>query len=311
MAIVVLLLVAAGLLYAGLVGSVVFALARPGRKTEGVALGRGLPIVPADAGLEGEAAVFTLSQGESTPGFIVRGDRADGPVCVVLHGFQDARYNGLLRAWFVRQWVSATVLFDLPGHGDSAAKTPTYGKREPADVAAVLDQLPDELRGRPVVLMGYSMGGQLVLRTAASDAVTPAGVICEQPYRCLNGPIVNLMRRRRYPVRAVVPVVVWLLERVFGIARRFDRVEDAATLGAAGCPLWVAHGEADWLCPVEDGQAIAEAAQSAGGTTRLDVFPGSGHVALFYEDAERYTAGLAWLFEQADARPDTPIEPRG
>lgn len=299
MAIVVLLVLAAALLYAGLVVSVVLAMARPVRKTEGIALGRGLPIVPADAGLEGEPVTFTLSRGEPTPGFVVPGDRADGPVCVVLHGYRDARFDGLLRAAWVRPWVCATVLFDLPGHGDCQARTPTYGSREPADVAAVIDQLPEGLHGRSVVLMGYSMGGQLVLHTAASGAVCPAAVICEQPYRCLNDPIGNLLRRRRYPVKTVVPVAVWLLERLFGIARRFDRAQDAARLGEQGCPLWVAHGDADWLCSPADGRALADAAEQAGGPTRFDAFPDAGHVALQYEDPQRYAAGLAWLFDRA------------
>jgi pimeloyl-ACP methyl ester carboxylesterase len=55
---------------------------------------------------------------------------------------------------------------------------------------------------------------------------------------------------------------------------QFDRAEQASRLRV---PLLVVHGEADQVCPVEDGTAIAAGAAAA----KLAVIPGGGHRDLF------------------------------
>jgi pimeloyl-ACP methyl ester carboxylesterase len=66
------------------------------------------------------------------------------------------------------------------------------------------------------------------------------------------------------------------------IGVRFDRAAQARELA---CPLLVIHGEQDEVCPVEDGRAIAGAAQDS----TLVVIPGAGHHGLWTtpESAER------------------------
>ena len=61
----------------------------------------------------------------------------------------------------------ATLSLDLPGHGDTARLN---------DVRAAVDAVTIEIKaqidvhpGRPIVLIGYSMGGRLALQLAASN----------------------------------------------------------------------------------------------------------------------------------------------
>ncbi len=272
----------------GIVAVTVRQLVRPPRKSMAVALGRGEVTEPGDLGLTGEDVVFTLSDGTTSPGLIVEGQLADGPTALILHGYRDWRYDTLHRAQFLAPHVRRCVAFDLPGHGEAQARTPTYGRREPDDILAVLHQLtapgttPDP---EPVLIYGYSMGAQLALHTAAKYPHAFLAVMAACPYRERHTPLDGFLRRQHLPGRLLSAPSILAGELMFGTADHFDRAEDAAALQ---CPLMVFHGDADDVCPIEDGRAIAQAANAS-----IVEFPGARHVCLYYEDPERFTAELA------------------
>ena len=267
---------------------------RPRRKTLAVSLGIGGPGDPADLELEGDEVTFNLGDGSASPGWIVKGAAADGPVAVVVHGHRDSRYGSLYRAQMLRPYVRATVVFDLPGHGDAAAPSCKMGQREPTDVVAVLDGLPPELvEGRGVVLLGYSMGGVIAVQTAAAYADRFAGVIACAPYRVWDEGLRGQMRRRRLPQWPMVGLVGLALRLAGGrLGQRpgFDLAADAARFAD---PLLVLHGDADDICPLDAGRRVAEAAPR--GT--LAVIPGGTHNQLLGADYDAVHAALAGFFE--------------
>jgi pimeloyl-ACP methyl ester carboxylesterase len=84
---------------------------------------------------------------------------------LLLHGF-GAEHSA---TWIATGWARALeragrawLAPDLPGHGRSAASAP------PDDLLAALSALLDSA-GRTVDVVGYSLGGELALRLAASD----------------------------------------------------------------------------------------------------------------------------------------------
>ncbi|MEM7627230.1 MAG: alpha/beta fold hydrolase [Planctomycetota bacterium] len=273
---------------------------RPRRKTLAVSLGMGGPGDPADLELEGEEVTFNLADGSASPGWIVNGDAADGPVAVVVHGHRDSRYGSLYRAQMLRPYVSACVVFDLPGHGDAAAASCKMGEREPADVMAVLDGLPREmLEGRGVVLLGYSMGGVIAIRAAArfkekfGEEFQGRGVIACAPYRLWDEGLRGQMRRRglpQWPLVWLVGAALRLAGGRLGQRPGFDLAEDAAALDG---PLLVLHGDADTICPLDAGRRVADAAPH--GT--FVVIPGGTHNQLLAADYDAVHAALRAFFE--------------
>ena len=271
----------------------------PPRRTVGNAVAAGCPTEPGELGLEGEAVTFNLSDGSASPGFIVEGHDPAGPVAVVLHGYSDSRFGSLYRAELLAPWVSHTVVFDLPGHGDAAAPLATFGAREPADVLAVVDGLPPEVvQGRAVVLYGYSMGGQIAIKTAALHPRF-AGVVAVSPYRFWDEALRRELRRRGVPGWPLAAIARWLLAVRWGRrATGFDRAADAAELR---CPLLVIHGDEDALCPVEAGEALAAAAPDG----RFVCIEGGGHRNLLGVDGPTFRDALAAFFQKLGVPPTT------
>ena len=335
MGLLVLLAVAGGLWVLLVVAGVVWQMNRPRRKTLAVALGMGGVGDPAELGMAGREVSFNLSDGSVSPGWIVAGDRADDPTApgaVVVHGHRDSRFGSLYRAEMLRRYVAWSVVFDLPGHGDAAARSCTMAVREPADVWAVVEGLEGSmLAGRPLVLLGYSMGAVIATRAAAerdvvgdeaSDASEEqrrprgessgargrlAGVVACAPYRYWDEGLRGQMRRRRLPQVPTVWLVGAVLSAAAWVSRRWGRRRgwgwgqppglDTARLAArVSVPLLVLHGDADRVCPLSAGRAVAEAAPRG----RLVVVPGGTHNQLLAADGELVHRELSAFFEQLD-----------
>jgi len=293
-----LFLYAYALLVAGMVAAILWGMNRPRRKTLGVSLGMGGPGDPSDLGLTGTGATFNLSDGSASPGWIIDGDAPDGPVAVVVHGHRDSRFGSLYRAEMLRPYVLASVVFDLPGHGDAAAPRCGMGRREADDVHAVVDGLPAELTAAGVVLMGYSMGGTFILKAAAARPERFAGLIVAAPYRFWDGGLRGQMKRRRLPAFPAVPLAGLLLRWIPGLGEPpgFDRAADAAKVT---CPLLVLHGDADDVCPLDAGRAIAEAAPRG----ELAVIIGGTHNRLLGADRDAVHGALKRFFEDVAGSP--------
>jgi len=272
--------------------ALVRAMTRPPRKSYGKALAHDDPTDPAELGLNGEAWDFRLSDGTSSPGWVIAGERADGPTTLVLHGFGDSRYGALNWVPLVAAYSRQVVAFDMRGHGESSAKHSFGGMPEAEDALAVLGQL--EPRGR-FVLLGYSMGAQLAILTGALAAARGlgdqlAGVMADGPYRRWQEPVARTMRCCGYPARPLIWLASGLTRLQLGPAGWFDRVEEAAKLP---CPLLVLHGRQDPICPFEDAETICEAADG-----ELCAVPEGGHLDLAAVDAERYRAAIRRFYER-------------
>jgi pimeloyl-ACP methyl ester carboxylesterase len=258
-------------------------LSRPPRRGYAYALARNLPADPRElrfldpfgGGTERLGATFEQftfrSRGHDLPVWDVRGCHDAGPTIILVHGWGDSRVVSLCRAPTLLRLSRRLILWDLPGHGDTARNSRcSLGMREPDDLAALIETVAD----RPLVLYGHSLGAGVAIETAARlgpDAV--AGVVAEAPYARPLTPARNVMRLARLPYRLNLPLAMAILRP------RFDRAARAADLRM---PLLVIHGDNDLVCPVADARSIAAAANAT-----LAVVPGGGHVDLFTSDALR------------------------
>ncbi|MEM6507042.1 MAG: alpha/beta hydrolase [Planctomycetota bacterium] len=281
-----------------LIGSAVIVqmIVRPRRKTYATAIARDLPTDPGELGLVGEEATFNLPGGFNSPGWIIKGKAPAGPTVLVLHGHRDFVYGAMRFVPALAPYAAHIVLFDWPAHGGCTAPWMTCGKREPDDVLAVLNGLPEDVSERPIVLFGYSLGGQIAIKTAGLHPDRFAGVVVDGAYRRWDTPIrmrLKIHRVPAFPFVHIVGVVFWLL----GLIHDFDRARYAAQYPK---PMLLIHGSDDRVCPIEEGRELADAAPQS----EFVHIEGGRHNQLHEQKPEVYSTALKTYFDSLC--PDEP-----
>ncbi len=262
MGLLTLFLFAFALIVAGGTLALIHLMERPARHSYAAALARHEPTDPREMGYIGEERMFTFDDGATSPGWIVKGEREDGPTIIISHGLADSRFGALKRLPMVLPLASRVVLYDLRGHGDSTAKKTTLTAKEPDDLERIMNEIDD---GSPFVLMGHSMGAGVSMIVAARESKREDGgpsrvtaVICEGGYRWPMETIIGYLRMHRWPAQPFVWLAAMHLGFWLGITNHsFDRVRIARQID---CPLLMINGDADLVSPLTSAREVVEAA---------------------------------------------------
>ena len=196
------------------------------------------------------------------------------PVILALHGAGERGVDGLLQ-------TEVGLGSALRRHADRypaivvfpQAAPDTAWQAQSAKVAlAALDQAMREFRGDPdrVYLMGLSLGG--------------------------NG---SWYLAYRHPERFAAMVVVCGFVQALRGYPAFAPGDDpyaAVAQRIARIPVWIAHGDADVVVPVEESRRMNAALKAAGADVRYVELPGVNHNA--WDPTFRDEAVPAWLFAQ-------------
>jgi uncharacterized protein len=291
-----------GLYLVSLILYTMWGLTHPKRQTYASAVYRNLPGDPSelDIPIPFEERVVQGAKGELHL-WVLEGKNPSGPRIVMTHGWGSSRLGGLKRLGPIVEHASQIILWDLPGHGDSAGKV-HLGATEHHDLAHILGDLED---GTPTILFGWSMGAgiSLALAKICGDQYSLAGIICESPYVDAQTPASNVIRLRGVPYRLNLNPAIMLLGVFFGLGpswRGFARDELAKSIKL---PILIIHGDADPVCPIEDAQRIA----SAGANAKLVVIHEGGHNNLWTD--EMYAQQMNDAIESFLLAP--PCAPRG
>ena len=261
--------------------------------------------------------VFTRSW---TPDFDARA------FVVVVHGVHEhsGRHAGLASE-LMRHGVAVRAL-DLRGHGHSPGErgqVEAFGDYL-LDLEPVVQSALEDAAGRPVFLMGHSMGGLVVAtRTVEVGTEGLAGIVLSSPALSVDSPAV--LRRlapwvaRRFPSLPVTRVDLSRLSRDPTVARTFR--EDPLTLtqgirarlgheilraieavrerpDAFDVPLLVFHGTADVVTNPDGSRWLAEHAATDDVTLRL--YDGFYHETMHDLERDRVLEDVAgWLTSRA------------
>jgi len=233
-----------------------------------------------------------------------------GLAYVVGHGFTGSTRIPRVRSICTQlaETGAAVLALDFRGHGRSGGRS-TLGELEVHDLAAAVEFLraaghrsveghgPVEGHGA-VAVLGWSMGGSVVLRYAGLGGDVDAVVSISSPG--------HWWERGTTPMR----LVHWAVETRFG--RMTTRVMTRTRLGSSGWhplpespvevvaaiaprPLLIVHGDADHYFPARHGQALAAAADGS----EFWLEPGMGHAesATTPELVERIDTWVRAAFE--------------
>jgi len=182
--------------------------------------------------------------------------------------------------------------FDFSYVGESEGEFEDLSFRgEVEDLAGAWQFFRSRVRG-PIGLLGSSMGGTVALLFAAEEprvaALATIAAVAE--------PMRSLAELRPAEIDR------WRTDGVFslgGMRLKKTFLEDVETLDVLAavrtirCPTFVAHGDADRVVPVSDGEAIAAALAAE---HRLKIYPGADHRFSRPADLEEMLGDVAaWL----------------
>lgn len=236
-------------------------LTHPHRQSYASAVHRNTPGDPSELEepIEFEERTITGSKGDLSL-WVIKGNDPQGPRIVMSHGWGSGKLGALKRIEPIVEHSSQIIVWDLPGHGDSAGIS-NLGATEHHELARILSEFDDD---RPNILYGWSMGSGVSLACANQSLdLKIAGVICESPYIDPFTPARNVLRLRGIPYRLNIKPAIWLLGVLFGVGSKwkgFNRQRLAADLNI---PLLILHGVQDPVCPVADADIIAQGARDA------------------------------------------------
>jgi pimeloyl-ACP methyl ester carboxylesterase len=207
---------------------------------------------------------------------------------VLVPGFSEwAEKPGLARATAVFAEHADVVQVDLRGHGRSGGLS-TLADREVLDVDAAV-AYARKLSSRPVVTVGFSIGGGAVLRHAAlvgerlhGHAVVERvdAVVCVSTGTDWDMRDTRVMRWMRWltvttPGRLVARAAYQVrIDPAGWSGQPLSPVKAAASLRV---PLLVVQGDRDAYVKQEHAHRLAAAAREAGTDVQLWIEPGFGH----------------------------------
>lgn len=244
------------------------------------------------------------------PAWVVRADDPDAPWAVLVHG------RGVTRAETIR----AVPVFRAAGYSVVLASWRNDGVAPPSvdgryglgsteweDIDSVLRWLSAQ-NAQSVVLMGWSMGGAVVLQTLLRSrfAGLVDGVVLESPvvdWHAVLKSQSQLMGLPR-PVRKVAQRLLRtpVLHRLAGLQRPVDLRElDMVTRSAElTVPILLLHSDDDGFVPSSASHDLARARPDL---VRLEVQTTARHTKLWNHDADWFDARiLAWLTEVVQRR---------
>ena len=123
--------------------------------------------------------------GEDLGAWFLKGDD-DLPIVLLLHGNKGSRWNSLTRAEIFASQGWGVLMISLRAHGDSSGDFHDVGLSAQRDVVAAVEFLEARRPGRPIVVMGTSLGAATAVFAAEELGRRVKGYILESPYKDLK-----------------------------------------------------------------------------------------------------------------------------
>ena len=214
-------------------------------------------------------------------GWFAPGEPRRGAV-LLLHGVRADRTQMLARARFLHRAGYATLLVDLPAHGESEGDRITFGAREAAGGTAALEYVRRSLPGERLGVIGVSLGAAATVLSHPAPA--PDAVVLESMYPTIEEAVADRLAIRLGPIGAhLAPLLLWQLPPRTGVsARDLTPIRGIPRLGS---PVLIAAGADDQHTTWPETQRLFDAAAEPREIWRVE---GAAHEDLHAFAPEEY-----------------------
>jgi alpha-beta hydrolase superfamily lysophospholipase len=210
-------------------------------------------LTPSDLGYSFEELRFTSRDGTRLAGWFIPAPDARGTI-VYCHGYGENRGQVMSLLHPLREQGFNVLSFDFRGHGDSQGRTVTFGPREINDLLAACDLAKERGAGRPIVLVGVSMGAAIALQ-ALPQLPEVKGVWVDTAF----GRLATVLERHFafLPAR-LRPAFVRISNALLLLDCGFWASEVNPIRGLAGLqvPIYFCHGRADRYASFDEARLL-------------------------------------------------------
>jgi len=218
--------------------------------------------------------------GSTIAGWKVSSEFGD-PVVILLHPIRGNRTLMLGRARLFHENGFSIVMIDLQAHGESPGENITLGHREKHDVEAAVKYTRANFPKSKIGVVGSSLGGASAL---LASPLNVDAMVLESVYPTISHAVYDRVEMRLGAVKYLVaPVLLAQLPIRLGISSSDLRPIDF--VGKVDCPVMVLAGDQDLHTPIEESQAMFDAAEEP---KEMVVFGGAAHVDLLVYDPKLY-----------------------
>jgi alpha-beta hydrolase superfamily lysophospholipase len=220
----------------------------------------------------------------------VRG-KPEKPCVLLLHGNGGTRGSMLPVMEMLAKDDCTVLAITLRAHGDSTGETNDIGWSARHDVVTAVAFLENEFPGRPIFIVGQSLGAAAAVFAAKDLGDRVAGYLLEQPYKDLRSAVWHRLQNH------LPPVLDWI---AYGGLRLWAPVflpvaVDRVSLGdhiadiPPSVPIVIAAGSADRHAPLDDVRALYARVQPH---AKLVIFDGAAHESFDRYNPELYRRTL-------------------
>ncbi len=252
-------------------------------------------VSPADLGLPYEEVTFSTSDGLMLSGWYI--PSKNSATVIVVHAYNGNRTGVIHHAGLLAQHGFGVLLFDLRAHGDSEGDFFAFGWDADKDVFAALTYLRNQPEVDPdrIGALGLSIGGEVVLQTAANTDQIQAVVADGAGARMFEEALLNPNPRRGVPFWLIMPGL-WTFYKAGEILSGVAVARPLQELVAQISPIQVLLISAGAREEISLNRVYYAA---AGEPKKLWELSEAGHIGGLYAQPEEYEEKVITFFEQA------------
>ena len=231
------------------------------------------PIGNPPPSLHAQPVEFSSASGAMIHGWLLAGQPGKG-VVVLMHGIHANRLSLVARAEFLSRAGYSVLLFDFQGHGESIAKTITFGFLESRDASAAVKFVREKFPGEKIGVIGISLGAAAAL--LAEPPLPVSALVLESSYPTIYQATEDRMAIRfGFLGRLVTPLLICQLKPRLGIG--LDDLKPILHAAKITVPKFFIAGTADRDTTLPESQALFAAAAEPKQFWLLD---GAAHVDM-------------------------------
>ncbi len=244
---------------------------------------------PTDKGLPYDTHRYPGAEGHTLEAWSIPGAN-DDILIILFHGYADSKDTLLLTAKQLNELGFSTLLVDFYGSGGSTGDRTTIGYMESRDVSKSFHYAKEKWPQSKVILHGYSMGGAALLRSIATDGITPDGVMLEATFDRMLSTVQNRFYSMGLPATPLANLLVFWGGWQSGFnAFKHNPVDYAQFVTA---PSLVIHGQQDPRVTTTQADAVY---RQLNGWKQFSSYPLAGHKTVLSTDLPQWQEDISKL----------------